>query len=110
MKNSVITPNVSSSPMATAETAQKPGDNLQLKSQTDRAGQPFGAVPLLGHRFRCKTKNMIIRISRKLWKLVMGKKSMWPKCLWYYDFSWIPRQDVTSHTQSVRGQSKTLAL
>ena len=74
------------------------------------AEKAFGVVPLLGHRFRCKTKNMIIRISRKLWKLVMGKKSMWPKCLWYYDFSWIPRQDVTPHTQSVRGQSKTLAL
>ena len=56
MKNSVITPNVSSSPMATAETAQKPGDNLQPKAQTDRAGQPFGAAPLLGNYFKLSNK------------------------------------------------------
>lgn len=70
----------------------------------------FGTAPLLGHRLRCKTKNLVIRIVRKIWDVAtLGRIIMWPKCLWYYDFTWL-HQDVTQHIQSSRGQSKTPAL
>ena len=108
-KNQLTEPNDPSSPTPPTATVEHT-ENVGLPELSERKAEAaFGAAPLLGHRIRCKTKNLVIRILRKTWKLVIGRKSMWPKCLWYYDFSWL-HQDEVQYTQSVRGQPKTPAL
>ena len=107
--HNVDTPNDQGQPRRGEDGDSTPVTSKVPENARQQSDPAVGCTALLGLRFRCKTKNLAIHVARRIWSAVTLGMIPWPKCLWYYDFTWL-HQGVDQHNQSSRGQSKTPVL